>query len=376
MKIIIDKNIPFIKGVLEPWANVEYLEGSRINNASLSGADALIIRSRTHCGRDLLEGTDIKFVGSATIGTDHIDLEWCRDRGIKCVSAPGCNSGSVMQYLASALVYLIGQYGFRPGNTSIGIVGVGNVGSKVARMAEILGFNVILNDPPRERIEGSRGFSPLNSLLKNSDIVTIHVPLTFKGPDRTYQLVNDNFIRQMKDRAILINTSRGQVADERSIMTGLAKNAIRAPVLDVWRNEPEINYRLLEAAALGTAHIAGYSVDGKTNGVKMVIRQLSEYFNLHLENWEPETLPQASEPLIDISKFTGTDLEIICRSIYHTYPIEKDSKLLKENPSMFEKVRNEYSPRREFHAFEIKGNNELIINKLKELGFKYLKHTI
>ncbi|HDZ41317.1 MAG TPA: 4-phosphoerythronate dehydrogenase [Bacteroidetes bacterium] len=371
MKIIIDKNIPYIKGVLEPWASVEYVEGNRINNNTLSGADALIIRTRTRCGRDLLKGTDIKFIGSATIGTDHIDLGWCSERGIKCVSAPGCNSGSVMQYLASALVYLIMQYGIRPASRTIGIVGVGNVGSGVARMAEILGFNVILNDPPREKQEGNLGFSSLKSLLNNSDIVSIHVPLTFKGPDRTYQLVNENFITQMKDQCILINTSRGLVADERAIMQGLAKRTIRAVVLDVWRNEPDIDSRLLEAAAIGTAHIAGYSADGKTNGVKMVIRQLSEYFSLPLKEWEYEKLPEPPDPLIDISKFTGTDLEIICRTIYHTYSIENDSRMLKENPTMFEKLRNEYPPRREFHAFQIKGNNDLIIDKLKSLGFKY-----
>jgi len=369
MKVIIDKNIPYIKGVLEPWSRVEYYEGSRINNELLRDSDALIVRTRTRCDKNLLHGTNVKFIGTATIGTDHIDLGWCMQNRIKYASAPGCNSGSVMQYLASALVYLILKYNIDPVSTTLGIVGVGNVGSKVARMAEVLGFNVILNDPPREKIEGSLGFSPLNSLLKNSDIVTIHVPLTFKGPDRTYQLVNENFIKQMKDRAILINTSRGQVADERSIMTGLSKNTIKAAVLDVWRNEPDINYRLLEVAALGTAHIAGYSVDGKTNGVMMVIRQLSEYFNLPLDDWEPETLPEPHENLIDISKFPGTDLEVLCRAIYHTYSIENDSRSLKENPSMFENIRNEYPPRREFHAYMVKGDNIELINKLKQLGF-------
>lgn len=370
MKIIIDKNIPFIRGILEPYANVEYLEGKSINNSVLSGADAMIVRTRTRCGRDLLKGTDIKFIGSATIGTDHIDLEWCRDKGIKCASAPGCNSGSVMQYLASALAYLSARYEIDPSSSTLGIVGVGNVGSKVARVAGSLGFNILLNDPPRVRREGAEGFTSLATLLTKSDIVSLHVPLTFKGPDRTYQLVNKNFLLKMKDEAILINTSRGQVADERVIMKGLAENKIRAAVLDVWRNEPEINYGLLKATEIGTAHIAGYSADGKINGVKMVIRQLAEYFNLPLTEWEPETLPLPVDPLIDISKFTGSDFEIMYRAINHTYSIEKDSQLLKGDPSSFEKLRNEYPPRREFHAYRVHGQDEQVIDKLKEMGFK------
>jgi len=370
MKVIIDKNIPFIKGVLEPWAHVEYYEGSKINNALLSGADALIIRTRTRCSKNLLQGTGVKFIGTATIGTDHIDLGWCMENGIKCASAPGCNSDSVMQYMASALVYLILKYNIDTGNTTFGIVGVGNVGSKVARLAEVLGFNVLLNDPPRESNEGAKGFSHIDRILNKSDIVSIHIPLTFKGSDRTYQLINHNFISKMKNTAILINTSRGQVADERSLISDLETKAIRTAIIDVWRNEPDINAGLLGAIDLGTAHIAGYSADGKANGVKMVIRQMAEYFDLPLKDWEPESLPEPDDPLIDISVFAGSDLDIISRTILRTYQVEEDSKRLKKNPFLFEKLRNEYPPRREFHAYTVKGNNQAVLNKLYVLGFK------
>ena len=370
MKVIIDKNIPFIHGVLEPWANVEYVEGSRINRDLVATADAMIIRTRTKCNKSLLENTGIRFIGTATIGTDHIDLEWCRAHGIKCASAPGCNSGSVMQYLASALVYLTPKYGIEPVNTTLGVVGVGNVGSKVARMAEILGFNILINDPPRERLEGKQGFSSIDRILDESDIVSIHVPLTFEGTDKTYQLVNENFLSKMKNKAILINTSRGQVVDERALLEQLKKSIIETAVLDVWRNEPDINIELLDAVDIGTAHIAGYSADGKANGGKMIIRQLAEYFDLPLKEWKSEKLPVPDDPVIDISGYKGSDLDIISKAILHTYSIENDSSILKKNPSLFEKLRNEYSGRREFHAYTVKGNNRLILNKLYALGFK------
>jgi len=369
MKIIADKNIPFIRGVLEPWADVEYYEGSRINNDILAGADALIVRTRTRCDKNLLQGSGIKFIGSATIGTDHIDLEWCRENGIRCCSAPGCNSGSVMQYVASVLAYFVLEHGIKPDATTLGLIGVGNVGSKVAEMARVLGYNVLLNDPPRERMQGKDEFSPLNRVLAESDIISIHVPLTYEGPDKTYQMVNEAFISKMKDHAIFINTSRGQVADERALMSGLVKKSPRSAVIDVWRNEPVINGDLLKAVELATAHIAGYSLDGKAKGTMMVIRQLAGHFGLPLAEWEPQSVPLPSNPLIDISAFAGSDDEIISRAILHTYSVVKDSEKLKKNPASFEKLRNDYPPRREFHAYRVKGKNELILNKLRALGF-------
>ncbi|MGM0667215.1 MAG: 4-phosphoerythronate dehydrogenase [Bacteroidota bacterium] len=369
MKIIADKNIPFIKGVLEPWADVEYHEGSRIGKDTLAGADALIVRTRTRCDKSLLQGTGIQFIGTATIGTDHIDLAWCRENGIRCCSAPGCNSGSVMQYVASVLAYLVQERGIKPAGKTLGLIGVGNVGSKVAAMARVLGYNVLLNDPPRERKEGKGEFSHLNRVLAESDIISMHVPLTYEGPEKTYQIVNDAFISKMKDHAIFINTSRGQVADEKALMTGLAKKSPGTAVIDVWRNEPVINPELLKAVEIGTAHIAGYSLDGKANGTKMIIRQLAEHFGLPLADWEPESVPLPENPLVDISGSAGSDYEIISGAILHTYRVEDDSGKLKKNPASFEKLRNDYPPRREFHAYRVKGNNEPVISKLRALGF-------
>jgi len=369
MKIIIDKNIPLVHGVLENWAEVKYVEGSKICHDLLVGADAMIIRTRTMCNKNLLENTGIKFIGTATIGTDHIDLGWCREQGIQYASAPGCNSGSVMQYLASSLAYLTAKYKINPSGTTIGIIGVGNVGGKVAHMAKLLGFNVLLNDPPRERREGPQGFISINRLLYESDIVSLHVPLNFEGPDKTYQLVDENFLSKMKKKSIFINTSRGQVVNEKSLLEKLKGSFIKAAVLDVWRNEPDINTELLNAVDTGTAHIAGYSADGKANGGKMIIRQLAEYFDLPLKEWEPETLPEPDYPVIDLTGNRGSDFDILSKAILHTYSIEKDSSILKKNPSLFEKIRNKYNIRREFNAYTVKCENERILNKLRALGF-------
>ncbi|MBS0012050.1 MAG: DUF3410 domain-containing protein [Bacteroidales bacterium] len=370
MKIIIDRNIPFIQGVLEPWADIVYAGGSQISHDMLRDADALIIRTRTRCDKKLLDGSKLRFIGTASIGTDHIDLEWCSAGGIKCVSAPGCNSGSVMQYLASSLAYLAVKYDMEPAGTILGVVGVGNTGSKVAQMAEILGFKVLLNDPPRQRIEGGNAFCSINELLKEADIVSMHVPLSFEGPDKTYQMVNESFLSRMKRKAILINTSRGQVADEKALLALLGQSEVKTAVLDVWINEPDINTVLLDAVDLGTPHIAGYSTDGKANATKIIIRQLADYFDLPLKDWEPVSLPDAAEPVIDISGFTGSEIKIISQVISHTCPLERDSGKLKNNPALFEKLRNEYPPRREFHAYSVKSDNELLLNKLRKLGFK------
>ena len=370
MKIIIDNKIPLLKGLLEPWADVEYVQGEKISKEILQDADAMLIRTRTLCNADLLRGSDVKFIGTATIGTDHIDTDWCNKNGIFVASAPGCNSGSVMQYMCSALLYLIQKYNIQPEKTTTGIIGVGNVGSKVADMAKILGFNVLLNDPPRERAEKSNIFASLDDLLNTSDIVSIHVPLTLKGIDRTIGLADSGFFNKIRKNSFLINTSRGAVIDEGILLREMERSKIKAAILDVWNNEPLINRALLRKADIGTPHIAGYSSDGKANGSAMIIRQLAEFFDLPLKEWKPAQLKEPERQLIDIDKLEGNDLEIISNVVMHTYNIENDSRLLKDRPEQFEKLRGDYPDRREFHAYKVKGDNKLLINRLRALGFR------
>ncbi len=369
MKVIIDSNIPFIKGVLESLADIVYADSKDIDAATVKDADALIIRTRTKCDSDLLKGSKVRFIGTATIGTDHIDIGWCRKNSIEVTGAPGCNSGSVMQYLASSLIYLAGKYNIDPSGTTLGVIGVGNAGSKVARMAEHLGFRILLNDPPRERDEGKKIFTELNDLLHESDIVSLHVPLTYDGPYKTCRLANTQFFSAMKRGSFLINTSRGKVIDERSLFEQINSSHIRGTVLDVWNNEPYIDTRLLSVADIGTAHIAGYSADGKANATMDIVRQLAYFFDLPLKVWKPDPLRQPDHPVINTDEYSGAGFRAVSKIISHTYNVEDDNILLKNNPDQFELLRSSYRYRREFHAYKVKGENKLLSDKLIKLGF-------
>ena len=181
--IVIDKDIPNLKGVFEKYCPVTYIEGYRIDREVIKNTDALVIRTRTKANRELLENSNIKFIATATSGFDHIDMDYCNSAGIKWAHAPGCNSSSVMQYLAATLVHLSDKYHFKFRDKTLGIIGVGHVGAKVATMAKILGFKVLLNDPPRERVEGAENFVSLETILKESDLVSLHVPLNKQGQD-------------------------------------------------------------------------------------------------------------------------------------------------------------------------------------------------
>ncbi|MCD4770188.1 MAG: 4-phosphoerythronate dehydrogenase [Bacteroidales bacterium] len=368
MRIVIDNKIPFIKGVLEPFADVTYINGSKICNSDLLNVDALIIRTRTKVNKDLLEGTKVRFVGTATIGTDHIDTNWCDTNGIKWTSAPGCNSGSVMQYVVTSILSLARKYNIVLKGKTIGVVGVGNVGSKVANACEALGMNVLRNDPPRERKEGKTGFLSLDDLIAGSDIISLHVPLTTTGIDKTYRLAGELFFEKMKKGSLLINTSRGPVINEKLLLQNLVSKHLRGTVLDVWVNEPAISKDLLGLVDIGTPHIAGYSLDGKANGTKMIINQMAHFFNLPLTDWSPDNIPDPICPFIDADRQDNSDQDIITDSILSTYPIGDDSSLLKQSPDKFEELRGNYRNRREFNSYTITGDHNAI-KTLKKLGF-------
>ncbi|NOY36546.1 MAG: 4-phosphoerythronate dehydrogenase [Chlorobi bacterium] len=371
MKIVADAHIPFLRGVFEPWAQVDYIPGREIGRRHLTNAGALIIRTRTQADRHLLENTDVRIVASATIGTDHIDLDWCRENGITVVNAPGCNAGSVMQYVASALVWLARRKKFRFTEKTLGIIGVGNVGSKVERLAKALGFSVLLNDPPRERKEGSGHFVSLEKLLDKSDIVTLHVPLNKTGADKTLGMVNETFLSRMKCGSVLINTSRGPVVQDNALLEALRSEHLTSAVLDVWNNEPAINRDLLERVSLATPHIAGYSVDGKANGTAMSVNAVSRFFHLPLEPWYPEELPPPGNPVIHINNEKMNLQECLTEAILHTYSIRQDDNHLRKDPAAFELLRGKYPVRREFFNYKIvlKKPDKVLEKHFLEIGF-------
>ena len=372
MKIIIDDKIPYIKGALEPFAEVLYLPGNKTTPEIVKDADAIITRTRTTCNEKLLAGSNVKFIATATIGYDHIDTAYCEQSGITWTNAPGCNSKSVEQYIASALMALAEKKNFSLTEKTIGIVGVGNVGSKVARLCEILGMRVLFNDPPRSRAEGGKGFVELDDILEKADIITLHVPLNPDGIDKTYHLADESFFSKAKKHPIIINSCRGEVTDTLSFKSALKSGQISGAVIDCWENEPDLDRELLDLSDLGTPHIAGYSKDGKANGTSMSVRALSKFFNLGINNWKCTgiELPESTDIFID---GTGkTTQQVLAEAIFATYDIRKDDRQLRSSVETFEKQRGDYPVRREFPTFNIlcKINNIKTIGKLKKLGFK------
>jgi erythronate-4-phosphate dehydrogenase len=374
MKIIADDKIPFLKGILEPYADVVYVPGKSISRTMLKDADALLVRTRTCCNSDLLEGTNVRFVGTATIGFDHIDTAWCERRGIVWKNAPGCNAGSVNQYIASTLVHLSEKFGFSLKDRVLGVVGVGNVGSKVVLTAEALGMRVYLCDPPRVRSGRACGFISLGGIIRECDIITLHVPLNREGEDKTYHMINDSLLSTVNSGTIIINTSRGEVADGLAIKKALKDKKIAGAVLDVWEKEPDIDLELMKLCMQATPHIAGYSADGKANGTAMIIRELSKVFDLGMEDWEAEDIPLPLHPVITVDCTGLSEQEVLGKVIRATYDVKEDDSRLREKPEDFEKQRGNYPVRREFPAYTVDlvhGDQE-IRKTCKKLGFKIL----
>ncbi len=345
MKVIVDENIPYIKGTLETIADdVIYAPGRGFTPELIKDADALIIRTRTYCNRSLLEGSKVQFIATATIGFDHIDTKYCHEAGIKWTNAPGCNASSVSQYIESTLILLGRLKGKKPEQTTIGIIGVGNVGSKVLKVAQQMGMRVLLNDPPREDNERiCKSFKPIRSLAEQCDILTFHVPLNMEGKYKTYHLGDTTFFASLKRRPIIINTSRGEVIESQSLLKALEKGQIEDAIIDVWENEPNIDLPLLNKIFIGTPHIAGYSADGKANATRMSLEALCKHFELKTDF---EILPpEPKEPIIDANSMEDAYLQI--------YDPRKDSKTLKEHPELFEQIRGNYPLRREKQAYTI-----------------------
>ena len=371
IKIVADDKIPFLKGVLEPYADVRYIPGREITRKAISDADALLIRTRTKCTGELLEGTGIKYIATATIGFDHIDTRYCDSHSVKWINAPGCNSSSVQQFITAALLKISQEFRLSLADKTIGIVGVGNVGSKVEKAASLLGMKVLLNDPPRARKEGSEQFTDLETLFRESDIISLHVPLNVVGEDKTYHLINDSSLKKIRKGTWLINSSRGEVADTASLKKALASGRLAGTVLDVWEHEPDIDIDLLGRSFIATPHIAGYSTDGKANGTAIVVNDLSHFFDLPVKEWYPEALPEPAGRLIEISCRGKSPEQIVREAVNVTYNISEDDLALRFSPSDFEKQRNDYRVRREFRAFtiELTGGNKQLRDILKKMGF-------
>lgn len=379
MKVIIDDKIPYIKGALEPFAEVLYLPGKDTTPAVVKEADALITRTRTICNESLLKGSKVSFIATATIGFDHIDTAYCEQSGITWTNAPGCNAKSVEQYIASVLFVMAERKGWTLAGKTLGVVGVGQVGSKVARLASILGMKVLLNDPPRARVEGETGFCSLETVLAESDIITLHVPLNLQGEDATFHMADEAFFKRLGKKPMLINACRGEVMETKAAIEAVRQERLTGLVVDCWEFEPNPDPTLLSLVDLATPHIAGYSKDGKANGTSMSVQALSRFFNLGIDDWTATGVEVPEQTTLSLvgSSADGTLLnnqELLAQAILSTYDIRKDDNDFRKEPHRFEALRGDYPLRREFPVYTIEATKlpAAVIEQLKQLGFTVL----
>lgn len=342
LKIVADKAIPFLEGVFDPYADMTYLPGDKIGPEDVRDADVLMVRTRTKCNADLLEGSKVKFIATATIGTDHIDFPYCDSKGIVVRNAPGCNAGGVMEYVFSALYGLASRKSISLQGDTIGIIGVGHVGSLIERMGRALGFKILKCDPPRAEAEGSFGFCDLEYLLQNSQIVTLHVPLD----ETTRGMANSEFFSLMQPGAFFINAARGEVVCDDALKAAIPK--LGPVIIDTWNHEPDIDLDLMEKVAIATPHIAGYSYQGKQNGTAAAVRAVAHYFGItELYEFFPKTdLPENEAVKLDLK---GLNQGEIASVLQYNYPIFTDDFMLRLNPENFDKIRSEYNYRREVY---------------------------
>ena len=357
MKIIIDDKIPFMRGQAERLGTAVYLPGAAITVDDVRDADALIVRTRTRCDEALLKGSRVKFIATATIGFDHIDTAWLAENGIGWTNCPGCNAGSVAQYVESALLLLARAGRIRlDAATTLAVVGVGHVGTQVALMANRLGLNLLLCDPLR--LQGCGGVeegsaaaggiadaaccATLDDVCRQADIITFHTPLTRQGLHATYHLASADFFSRLQRRPVVINSSRGEVVDTDALLGALRGGIVREAVVDTWENEPDISCELLDQAFLATPHIAGYSADGKANGTRMSLEAVARFFGVDcLFDVEAPAVPPTFRYYPEAPDDAAANPSLAL------YDPRRDSDALKADPAAFERLRGNYPLRRE-----------------------------
>jgi len=392
MKIVADGNIPFVKECFSSLGEVKVVGGRKITQALCADADILLVRSITQVGEELLAGSRVRFVGTATIGFDHVDADYLRKRNIGFASAPGSNANSVAEYVVAALLQVGQKYGITLDGKSIGIVGVGNVGSRVAQKAAALGIKVFLNDPPLARQKSNRkergdrreeninkGYLPIEELF-DCDFITLHTPLTFEGDDKTFHLADKKFFKLLKTGCVFLNTSRGNVADTDALKKTIWEGKLQAAVLDVWENEPDIDTELLQMVDIATPHIAGYSFDGKAAGMIMIYKAACEHFALKAKFDVESFLPLPIVPQLKINPQVGNEQEVLLNAVEKIYDIKSDDLRMRQilneptekRVKFFDRLRKEYPIRREFQNTEVILENscKILEGKLAGIGFK------
>jgi erythronate-4-phosphate dehydrogenase len=377
MRIIADENIPCVAKAFASLGEVTLLPGRGMQAEQMRAADILLVRSVTRVDARLLAGSNIQFVGSATIGFDHVDRAYLQQQGIGFSTAPGSNATSAAEYVVSALLALAAQQGFDLAGRTVGIIGCGNVGSRVRQKLAALGMNCLVNDPPLQAQGGHDDFVDLDTLLQ-ADVITVHVPYTREGPYPTHHLVDAVLMERLRPGAVFINTARGAVTDNAALDVLLQSRSDLSVVLDVWEGEPDISMSLLEKVQLGTPHIAGYSLDGKLRGTEMIYRAACAYFSRPLLWQAADDLPAGLS--LDLRQLRAAPLLAqLQTAVFACYDIRQDDASLREQlalpaadrPSRFDRLRKEYPVRREFpQASIITGDpGGEVARALETLGF-------
>jgi erythronate-4-phosphate dehydrogenase len=379
MKIIADANIPFVKECFSSIGEVTVIGGREMTPWIVADADILLVRSITPVGVDLLAGSKVRFVGTATIGFDHIDIDFLGRNNIGFASAPGSNANSAAEYVIAGLLEIGRKYDLDLEGKSIGIIGVGNVGGRVAKKCAALGMQLYLNDPPLQRQTGDAKYLPLKELF-DCDFITLHTPLTFEELDKTYHLADERFFKSLKERCVFVNASRGRVVDSRALKAAIHSGRLRAVVLDVWENEPNIDTELLQAVDIGTPHIAGYSLDGKIAGMIMIYKSACEHFAIEPKFDVGDFLPEPAVRQLRIKPHRGNEQEVLLDAMHKIYRIDQDDTRLRrilnkpagKRGEFFDSLRKNYPVRREFQNTRIvlESSCKSIADKLAGIGFK------
>jgi len=361
-KILADENIPYAEEAFSLIGEVKLIPGRDIKNDSLKSVDILIVRSVTRVNEELLDGTPVKFVGTTTIGSDHIDQAYLKRKDIGFAGAPGCNADSVAEYIFAGLLKIAVLKKFNLSERSIGIIGYGNIGSRVVRTAQAFGMKMLINDPPLQRNAKESFFVSYDEALK-ADIITYHVPLNMTGMDKTYHMLSEMHLNDFDDKKIIINASRGSVVANNDLKNFLIRNR-NMVILDVWENEPRIDTELLKLAFTGTPHIAGYSLEGKVNGTVMIFNALCRFLDLKKE-WNPG-LPEIEMNIFDYPENDTREISFN-QLISYIYNIETDDKEMRkifelaedERGVYFDRLRKNYPVRREFSNYTVRINGKL-----------------
>ncbi len=379
MKIIADANIPYVRECFSSIGGVQVLNGREITSDAIGDADVLLVRSITPVNAALLAGGRVKFVGTATIGFDHVDTDYLRRNNIAFASAPGSNANSAAEYVIAALLEIAQKYNIDLEGKSIGVVGVGNVGSRAAKKCDALGMEVLLNDPPLQRQTGNPKYLPLEELY-GCDFITLHTPLTLDGQDKTYHLADEKFFKSLGKKCVFINASRGAVVDSAALIAAIKIGRLRGVALDVWENEPNIDTELLKIVDIGTPHIAGYSLDGKIAGMIMIYRAACEHYGIEPRYSIDDFLPEPEVPQVRLYPNPANHVETLVASVEAVYDIRRDDVRLRGIQStrfgrageFFDNLRKEYQVRREFHNTRVVLERpcEAIARKLAGIGFK------